>query len=1045
VKRAAGVLVLAACTSTNPPHSRAIIIDNLEETIGGPHAIGRVGDFLLENDQVRFVIAGTGVCAQPAQDGCTDVYGRVNTTFGGTLVDADLRRVGGDQKGNDQLAELLPGFAFSVIKPSKIEVTNDGANGAAAEVTVTGVTDDLFEMVYPVNFGLVGPGGSLDFIQKYKLDPGKRWVTIETTIHNPATGAHPFPYLAPQDLDALTGMNIPGISNIQLSVPLGQLPLLGGEQTLFAPGVAGFNVRFTIEDSYKTASGFPAFPGLAVDYLASRGPGVSYGLSADKGPDNYVNAYKTKPDGTPGYPGQDITEYSMLLPFTYAGVTGAYMYKPPAVLESNASQTFTSFFYVGRGDVGSVYDAILEQRGLASGTFGGKVVDELTGVGVPNANVIVLDTQNHVQDQIATDNGGNFLGHLPPGSYNYIVDTDDRLPTDPASVMITDGGQAGAFVTMKAPATVAVSVLDEQSRRAPVKIQLLAHDSRIAGIDGRDILYSLQYGERVRPTAFAANDDRYIEGAWWTTNGLLELKVRPGTYDVVASRGPEYELATQTITVGANGLATVELALARSFATPGWVAGDFHIHAQPSTDSGVPIVDRVTSCAAEGLEVATATDHNFITDYSPVIANAVLDEWLLGISGMELTTFEMGHFIGWPLRIDPGSTRGGEFLWAHQPPQMLFDELRDLAIDRTSSVVQVAHPRQQVLGYFAQFFVDQDTAQPYTPTGILGVFAPYGDEFMMSNFSYDFDAIELVTGRRLEDIHAYKAPNPVPPGPYPGPTPLPGEVVLGKDNRPAFPGTVETWFTMLDRGHKATGMGASDSHKLLGDEPGYARTMMFVGDGKDVPGGYSRQDVVDAVRNHHAIATNAPFITMTTADGHGIGDTVKGASAQIAIHVAMPTWAAVDTLTIYASTSTAPDHSIQTMTITPAPCAGYPGLCFDTSINFAPPKDGWIVAEVTGQSNMFPVLSPTEFPPLDATILIGALSVGLDLSTLPITSSLKPVRVHFSKPYAITNPIWLDVDSNGWTPPKMPLPRIAPKPDRHPDVRAVFDALPEVQ
>ena len=89
-------------------------------------------------------------------------------------------------------------------------------------------------------------------------------------------------------------------------------------------------------------------------------------------------------------------------------------------------------------------------------------------------------------------------------------------------------------------------------------------------------------------------------------------------------------------------------------------AGDFHVHAQPSTDSGLPIADRVTSCAAEGLEVAVATDHNYITDYSPVIANLSLDEWLLGVPGMELTTFEMGHFIGYPLKVDPGSTRGGE-------------------------------------------------------------------------------------------------------------------------------------------------------------------------------------------------------------------------------------------------------------------------------------------------------------------------------------------------------------------------------------------------
>ena len=102
----------------------------------------------------------------------------------------------------------------------------------------------------------------------------------------------------------------------------------------------------------------------------------------------------------------------------------------------------------------------------------------------------------------------------------------------------------------------------------------------------------------------------------------MQSTVRPGTYTVVVSRGPEYEIASQQITVGAGQFATAVMQLTRSFDTPGWVAGDFHIHGQPSTDSGLPIADRVASCAAEkgSTAVAIATDHNFITDYAPVIA-----------------------------------------------------------------------------------------------------------------------------------------------------------------------------------------------------------------------------------------------------------------------------------------------------------------------------------------------------------------------------------------------------------------------------------------
>ena len=1046
----AAVAVALACTTcvgSDPPHSSAQRIGKLEQAIGGPHAIGQIGDWLLQNDQVRFIVEDKGV-------------GRVNTSFGGSLIDADLQRIGNNNQGNDELAELLPGFVFSVIDPTDVCIPTaqgvcptgpddpvmDGTDGGPAEILVTGVCGDLFEMVSLLNTGLVFPS-DLTMSQLYKLEPGKRYVTIETTIKNNATGAHPFPYLQPTQLDNLLGMSVPGISNIQLSAPLGQFPLLGGEQSLFVPGVAGFNVRFGIEDTYGTGGGFPAFPGMTADFLASRGPGVSYGLAIPSTPDNYVGSYAT------GFPGQDITPFSMLLPFTYAGVTGAYMYKPPDQLDAGEQHTYESYFFVGKGDVGSIYDAILDQRGQPNGTFGGRVVDAQSQAGISGATVIIFDaTGTKIVDELDTDTGGNFLGHLPPGMYQYLALSDTRLDaaTDangntsatPQPFVVVEGGQTGAFVQMPAPATLDIEVVDELGRHAPAKIQLIGHNSAVEGsgagpIDGRNILYSLARGERVRPTAFDGTD-RYVENAWWTVDGRLDAQVRPGTYDLVISRGPEYELATATLTIASGSYAAKLFQLQRSFDTPGWIAGDFHVHAQPSTDSGLPIPDRVTSCAAEGLEVAVATDHNYITDYSPVIANLSLDQWLLGVPGMELTTFEMGHFIGYPLKVDPGSTRGGEFVWAKQPPQSLFDQLRGLAIDPNNSVVTVAHPRQPVLGYWSQFFIDAATAEPYTPTGIMGVFAPYGDEFAPANFAFDYDAVELITGRRLEDVHTFIAPDPLPPGPFPDPQPVSGQPVLQADGRPQFPGVVETWMTMLDRGKSPTGMGASDSHHLLGDEPGYARTYVWVGDGNDVPGGYTRDEVVAGIRAHHAIATTGPFITMNVGDKM-IGDQVSmSGPVSVAIAVKAPSWAPVDHLRVYSN-----GGAIVADVAIPAP-----GTSFTTTISVPPPTSGadmWIVAEVTGDSNEFPVNSATEFPPLDVSVIIGALASGIDLSSLPIAAKLKPPALHFSKPLAITNPIFIDTNGDGkWTPPQPPLPDQLEGSNARIDVRDAFDALPEV-
>jgi len=192
-------------------------------------------------------------------------------------------------------------------------------------------------------------------------------------------------------------------------------------------------VRFAIEDSYDLAAGFPAFPGLVVDFLASRGVGVSYGLTVPSSDDNYVNAYAG------GYPGQTISPYSMLVPFTYAGVAGVYMARPPAALGPQEQFTYRSYFVVGKGDVASVLDTIYELRGEPTGTLSGHVIDHQTSQPIAHANVIILDANDHVVDQAETDDHGSFVAHLAAGAYTYTAMADDRLSTKPVAFRISAG------------------------------------------------------------------------------------------------------------------------------------------------------------------------------------------------------------------------------------------------------------------------------------------------------------------------------------------------------------------------------------------------------------------------------------------------------------------------------------------------------------------------------------------------------------------------------------------------------------------------------
>ncbi len=86
---------------------------------------------------------------------------------------------------------------------------------------------------------------------------------------------------------------------------------------------------------------------------------------------------------------------------------------------------------------------------------------------------------------------------------------------------------------------------------------------------------------------------------------------------------------------------------------------------------------------------------------------------------------------------------------------------------------------------------------------------------------------------------------------------------------------------------------------------------------------------------------------------------------------------------------------------------------------------------------MFPVLTPKEEPPANADEALGTIASGLGFGGGfgrgdGLTT---PTYVEKVTPYALTNPIWLDIDADGsWSPPgNAPGPAADPRTDACPD------------
>ena len=78
-------------------------------------------------------------------------------------------------------------------------------------------------------------------------------------------------------------------------------------------------------------------------------------------------------------------------------------------------------------------------------------------------------------------------------------------------------------------------------------------------------------------------------------------------------------------------------------------------------------------------------------------------------------------------------------------------------------------------------------------------------------------------------------------------------------------------------------------------------------------------------------------------------------------------------------------------------------------------KDSWIVMEAVGDRPMFPVVTGTEEPFLLVSDAVGALAGPLGIAA---TTDIGAVVVGNEQPYALTNPIWIQVSrSSAWKPP----------------------------
>jgi hypothetical protein len=357
------------------------------------------------------------------------------------------------------------------------------------------------------------------------------------------------------------------------------------------------------------------------------------------------------------------------------------------------------------------------------------------------------------------------------------------------------------------------------------------------------------------------------------------LSLAPGAYTIQVSRGLEYDVVEQAITVPAEGL-ELTVDLTRTVETEGWIAADFHQHMEPSTDSAISVRNRVLDNVCEGVEFVAATDHDVVTTLQPVIDSLGLGGELNTFAGLEISP-RTAHVNVYPIAFNANERGNGGISLAYMDAdEVKFRKIPDVfAAARampTDPVVQLNHPRGST-SYFETTDFDPTVDDPRS--------------FQNEIWSTDFDTMEVV-------------------------------------NR--FPATCDIYADLsqfLNVGLKKTGLGNSDSHTLSGNPAGVPRNYLAI---DAVPGQVSGDSVRDALKTGRVTVGANAFIDFT--DALLPGDTVVGSSRTFNVRVQTPSYSEVTRLHVVVN-----GKVVQSLDRT-----GTNGHDFDESITLEFSQDSWV-------------------------------------------------------------------------------------------------------
>ena len=551
---------------------------------------------------------------------------------------------------------------------------------------------------------------------------------------------------------------------------------------------------------------------------------------------------------------------------------------------------------------------------------------------IKDARVTIAQNGNTV-GVARTTKSGRIAFAIPHGEFQMTVESLGRVTR---SISGNSVRTSRYDVSMEMPGYVRANITGEDGGKIPCKVAF-------AGKEGTKTPH---FGPDSRAVA--------IHNLYYSHTGHFEQELAPGDYDVIISRGPEYDAIFTEINVERGKVTKLDATLVRTVDTKGWVSSDFHSHSTPSGDNTSMQLGRVLNLVCEHVEFAPCTEHNRVSTYSPHLKKLGVEHLMATCIGMELTgtNGRVNHQNAFPLKRTPRIQDAGAPLRDANP----IAQIERLAMwdDNSDKLIQMNHPTlPQILG-------DKD-----------------GDGNPDEGFEKMFGYVDVI------EVHP-------PAAIFKKPTDLQDSY---KTRNPIF-----HWMQMLNMGYRIPGVVNTDAHYNYHGS-GWIRNWMKAS--TDDPDKIKTDEMVRTSEGGHIIMSTGPFLEVTIATNQAKaipGDDLSApdGDADATVRVQCSNWFDINRVQFFLN--------------------GKPDDRYNFTRRTTPDKFGNKVVK-------FEATIPLKLT-TDTHVIVAAIGEGLQIG--PVMGE------NFGKqtPVAVSNPIFIDVDGDGFKPNQddlgLPLPKNAP-------------------